>query len=304
MCYKWRLNTNNLCTIIIRRLLSLLLFLVVADISCADEQLFGYVQDAEVLPRGGRQIYQWVTHHQERIHGITSAQDYRTGLEYGFTNKLQGSLYLNARSFQVKDPIFLGLARLDSDQQYSDHNGAARFDGASFALKYNILTPFKPNLFGNIGLTFYVEPGYSKIFYLTGEEMFSPYLKMRVIIQRNFFEDRLIATLNIEDELVESTILGLVGYHNPGYNWYGGLSYLVHSNWYIGFEGTHRAEYLQKPVMWVGPNLHYAIKHWWFTLAWLTRVGRVSVNDNYTTEDFYLVDYKRNEFRLKIAFNF
>ncbi len=70
-----------------------------AKVSFADEQLFGYIQSAETIPQGGKQLYQWVTHRAGRSQGSFNAQDYRTEFEYGITDRLQGSLYVNARSF-------------------------------------------------------------------------------------------------------------------------------------------------------------------------------------------------------------
>ncbi len=302
-------------------------YFLAAIISCAaiaesfaDEQLFGYLQGAETIPQGGKQVYQWVTHRQQRSQGKFSAQDYRTEFEYGFTNKLQGSLYLNARSFHIKDsaPIEDGAAT------YRNRNDSIRFDGASAALKYNVLSPFKPNKFGDAGLALYIEPGYSTIFNVTGEEMQSPYIETKIIIQKNFLEERLVTAFNIENDFVKRRFVS--GSDNKWQNdfelnLYAGASYLVKPNWYLGFEGRYHSEYpqtqnvndfatmprygaRQQYAKWVGPNIHYTTRDWWFTFTWLTQVGSNATNNDHKKVNLYLVDHEKNEFRLKIAYNF
>lgn len=302
-----------------KALIFILPYIVIINIASADEQFFAYAQTAEVIPQGGKQIYQWITHRQGRSQGSFNAQDYRTEFEYGLTNRLQGSLYVNARSFHIKDSAPIE----DGEPTYPNRNDSIRFDGFSAALKYNILSPFIPNKLGNIGLAFYIEPGYARVFNVTGESMTTPYLETKIIVQKNFFEERLVAVFNIENDFVKRKIVGGDGLwqNDLELNFYAGLSYLVRSNWYIGFEGRYHSEYpqtydvssfatmprygfKQQHVMWVGPNVHYATKYWWFTLTWLTQIGGNATNNDYKSGNLYLVDHERNEFRLKIAYNF
>lgn len=295
-----------------KRLLVLTACVLFSQNAFADEQLFGYLQGSEVMPEGGKQLYQWATQRQGRSYGKFDAQDYRTEFEYGLTNKLQGSLYLNGRSFHSKNST------------YEDRNDALyRYDGVSAALKYNVLSPFKPNDYGNIGLALYVEPGYSTVFNVDGSAMNSPYVETKIILQKNFLEDRLVTAFNLENDFVKRQFrVGDRKWQNDlELNMYAGISYMVHSNWYLGLEGRYHSEYpqtydsngfntvprygfRQQYVKWVGPNVHYASKNWWFTFTWLTQVGGGGSNNDYANGNLYLIDHERNEFRVKIAYNF
>src|SRR5947207_10453981 len=64
----------------------------------ADERLFGYIQEAEVLPKGGREFEQWLTHRRGRTAGVFAAWDFREELEYGITDRATVAGYLNFRS--------------------------------------------------------------------------------------------------------------------------------------------------------------------------------------------------------------
>ncbi len=296
-----------------------LAFGLISQAAFADEQLFGYIQGAEVLPEGGKQLYQWVTHRQQRSQGTFSAQDYRTEFEYGITNNLQSSLYLNARSFHIKDSAPME----DGSPTYRNRNDTVRFDGVSAALKYNVLSPFKPNNFGDIGLALYIEPGYSTVFNVTGEDMSSPYVETKIILQKNFLEDRLVTAFNIENSFVKRKINQTDGkwQNDLELNLYAGISYLLRPKWYVGLESRYHSEYpqtenvnsmytvprygfRQQYVTWVGPNIHYTTKDWWVTLTWLTQVGGNATNNDHAKGRYYLVDHERNEFRVKIAYNF
>ena len=67
----------------------------------ADERFFTYVQDADVIPKGGWEFEQWVTFRKGYAGGDRDFNqylwDFREEMEYGFTNKLSGALYLNFR---------------------------------------------------------------------------------------------------------------------------------------------------------------------------------------------------------------
>src|ERR1044072_9600156 len=80
------------------RVLFLVLLLASLLAARADERLFTYVQEAEVLPRGGLEFEQWLTHRRDKADGVFAAWDFREELEYGLTDKLSGAGYLNFTS--------------------------------------------------------------------------------------------------------------------------------------------------------------------------------------------------------------
>src|SRR5437764_15481795 len=72
--------------------------LLTASAARGDERLFGYIQEAEVLPKGGREFEQWLTHRRGRTDGVFAAWDFREALEYGITDRATVAGYLNSRS--------------------------------------------------------------------------------------------------------------------------------------------------------------------------------------------------------------
>jgi len=51
----------------------------------ADERLFTYSYEAEVLPKGGVEFEQWLTHRRGKQDGVFAAWDFREELEFGLT---------------------------------------------------------------------------------------------------------------------------------------------------------------------------------------------------------------------------
>ena len=60
--------------------------LVVSIPAHGDENMFGYVYGSETLPKGGLELYQWVTRRDDKGQGTYRAYDFNTELEYGFTD--------------------------------------------------------------------------------------------------------------------------------------------------------------------------------------------------------------------------
>lgn len=268
----------------------------------ADENLFGYVTGAETLPQGAWEAYQWMTWREGKAAGDYSAQDYRTEIEHGITDKLSGALYLNYRGHQID-----GSAPVDEagDAEYPDLDRGLGFQGVQGALKYNFLSPYT----SPVGLSLYVEPGYSRIFKITGEKQNEYSLEFKFIAQKNFLDDQLIWAINLtpeferrkfdnsdewEDELaVEVTT---------------GLSYRFAPNWYAGLEGRYHSEYPEYGKrehfgVFLGPTIHYGDKKWWATATWLPQVYG-SPSDLVGDDNLHLGEHEAQEFRIKIGYNF
>lgn len=81
-------------------LLGLALVLVTAP-ARADEDLFAYTRNTDVLPKGAKEVELWATRRSGKGGGRYTAYDYRVELEYGFTDRLKGALYLNARQHDI-----------------------------------------------------------------------------------------------------------------------------------------------------------------------------------------------------------
>jgi opacity protein-like surface antigen len=299
-----------------------LLFLLLINPARADEQIFNYTYGAEVMPEGTSQIYQWVTQRSEKAEGSYQATDYRTEYEYGLTNRLQLSLYLDARSHFIE-----GSAPVEDDgmggsmDAYPDLNRKLGFDGVAAAFKYNILSPYIGN---GLGIAVYLEPGYSRIFKITGERMEQYSLEAKLIIQKNFLDDRLVTAINFTPEFEKRRFD-----NDPSRSWgdemafevTAGASYLVAPKWYVGLETRYHSEYPSKMendkfgenpkygtrehyAVFLGPTIHYATTKWWVTATWLPQLFGGMPDMKSGPFKKHLNEHEKNEFRLKIAYNF
>src|ERR1051325_3288746 len=134
----------------------------------ADERLFTYTYEAEVLPKGGVEFEQWLTHRRGKENGVFSAWDFREELEFGLTDKLTSAVYLNFRNTH-SDGV-PGVADEDTFE----------FKGVSSEWKYQLLNPnTKP-----VGVLAYAEATYN------GEEF---ELEEKIVLQKNFGEKWVLA---------------------------------------------------------------------------------------------------------------
>ncbi len=243
----------------------------------ADERLFTYVEEAEVLPKDGLEFEQWLTHRRGRANGVFAAWDFREELEYGLTDRLNVAGYLNFKDTHIQP----------TGQESED---TFEFEGISTELKYQLLNPnTKP-----IGVLLYGEATYN------GDEF---ELEEKLVLQKNFGE-KWVAAFNatLEEEWAftptdteEELTLELTG----------GLSYKLTPHWALGLEGRNVRKFpdfdSEKSSAWfVGPALHYGSSKWWATLTVLPQVaGRPD-----TRSGLNLDEHERIEVRLIAGINF
>ncbi len=258
----------------------------------ADENYFGYTYGSETLPKGHWEIYQWATARTGKADGSYRAVDLQTEFEHGFTDRLQGSLYLNAIKHRISGVTDFG----DRDQ--------LRFNGLQAALKYSLKSPYKDGY----GLAIYLEPGYKRYSAKSGERVDIFFLEPKLILQKNFLEDTLILAANFSGEFERE--------HNFDANEWeselelqfsAGLSYRFAPNWFVGaeflatsaFERMH-LDALGEYGIFAGPNLHYANKRWWATLTVLPQLS--GWPETKGSRD--LEHYEKLQVRLKVGINF
>lgn len=244
--------------------------------SNADERLFTYSYEAEVLPKGGVEFEQWITHQRDKKEGVFSRWDFREELEFGLTERLTSALYLNFR---------------DTSQRVGgmeDHE--FEFKGVSSEWKYQFLNPnTKP-----IGLL-----GYGELTY-NGTEL---ELEEKLVLQKNFGE-RWTAVLNAtveeewewEDDAEEREFT---------VEFTAGIAYRLNKNWAVGVEGRHHRVYEDwheelGHAWFVGPSLHYGSSKWWGTLTLLPQVA----GHPDTAHGLELDEHTKFEARLIIGYNF
>lgn len=273
----------------------------------ADENYFGYSYSAEVLPKGSLEVYSWTTWRTGKNGGSYNGFDLQQEIEYGFTDRLQGSLYLTENFFDV-NRVSLGEEEEEGGEGLLNEHGFG-FSGIKGELKYMLWSPYeKP-----IGIALYVEPGYSRIDHVTGERENAFFVETKLILQKNFLDDQLVTVLNITPELEYGKARGEKGRwgHELEFEVTGGVAYRLAPGWYLGLEGRYTSEYPDWPSnnhrefygVFVGPAVHYSAERWWFTLTVLPQVYG-SPQDEDGSSHLHLDDLERVETRLKVGYNF
>jgi len=268
-----------------------LVFVLAAGHARADEDIFAYTRNTDVLPKGAKELELWATRRSGKGAGRYTAYDYRVEMEYGFTDRLQGALYLNVNQLDVS-----GVPGFDDRRQ-------RRIDGFSNEWRYNILSAYKDGL----GLTLYFEPEYSRYSGRTGQERTEYAVETKLLLQKNFLEDQLIWAVNLNSELAREkegdevegeAVLGLSS----------GVGYRFAPGWYGGAEMDYRSVYpgLARREAWglfAGPTVHYAAKKWWATLTWLPQIKGGPI-DGALSSRLQLAEFEKSELRLRMGFNF
>lgn len=271
---------------------------LVFDEARADENLWGYLYGVDTLPKGGTEIYNWLTLRTGKGKGTYRGWDEMLELEHGFTDQFQASFYLKGRSHRIAG----GALEDDPDRKLA---GGLDFNGVNLAFKYNLLSVYK-DLFG---LSLYLEPSYSRIDKISGERMNQFGLENKIILQKNFFDDQLALGYNLTLE-PEWSKFKATGEHEKELELEHtfGISYRFAPKWFVGLEGRYHAEYPelkgpQEGAFFLGPNIHYAAEKWWFTFTFLPQLaGRPPTPGR--TRNLELEEHERYEFRLKIAWVF
>lgn len=271
----------------------------------ADENYFGYSYGSETLQRGKWELYSWTTGRFDKGIGSYSAFDLKQEVEYGVTDRFQIAL-----EWKENYTYFTGGA----GQESADSNTPVRrnrfsFVGNGLELKYALSSPYKDP----IGIALFVEPEYALTDSPSGDKFLEWEIETRLIAQKNFLEDRLIAVLNLTNETEwerprPSHGESFTANFKPEVT--AGLTYRFISNWFLGIETRYATELVDANIhnqeYWafsVGPALHYATGRWWATLTWLPQVAGWHA-DGSRSGSLDLNSHERNEIRLKIGFNF
>ncbi len=272
---------------------ALIAYAAFCDTVCADEHLFGFVRGAETLPAGHADLYQFTTLRAGKDTGIYRAWDFETEAEYGFTDKLQGSLSLLQNYFHLKD-----VTDLDDGNRY-------HFAGIEASSKYRLKSPFKDGY----GLAIRPEIGFRRYDDVGGLLEYELLAGATLIYQRNYFDDTLVFSANVGFDFTWGKKPAEQYDHEVLLDGRAGLSYRFASNWFAGIETTYHAEYpnfdlgtLEHLVVFTGPSLHYSARRWWMTLTWVYQVYGQEVDASVPHKAY--AEETRNEYRLKFGFNF
>lgn len=281
--------------------------LLCATVVHADENLLGYTVGAETLPKGTSEAYLHLTDHGQKRYGDYSAQTIRAEYEYGFTDRLSGAVYLNGyrHDYQCGE----GCAGALDEREIPGSKNSTKLSGISVELKKMLLSPYEDNL----GVSLYGELTHNAIDSITGDRGTGWELESKVIFQKPFMDGQLQWVNNLELEAESWKNKGESGTeYAVAPRWRTGVAYRFAPNWYIGGEGWIDVEMLN-PIgsswefdhwdSFFGPSIHYGGEKYWGTFTAVYQIaGSNEANDNSNGQ--HLADHEKNEFRLKLGYNF
>jgi hypothetical protein len=262
----------------------------------AHEEPFGYVKGAQTEAKGEWEVTQWTTARIGKQSGTYLGMDFATEVEYGLSDRLQVAAYLTA-NYHLLD------SATGSSEVFDDLDRFA-INGTSVELKYQVSNPFTQPW----GFALYVEPEFGTIEHVDGERIDEWGLEVILILQRNFFDHRLITSFNYvfepeweredgewENNLHMAWLLGASWQFNS--HWRAGLESRLHTE--FGNSNLNDSEFL---VLNLGPTLHYGSDRFYATLTVLPQIA--GWPDKHGTSGLHLDEHERVEVRLKLGLEF
>ena len=289
-------------------------FSIVSFAALAEESMFAFVYTTDLLPKGGKEIEQWVTWRHQKIGGYYDQLEGRTEFEYGLTDQLQVALYGNYAWTHAYHNGPFGATT--APEQFADFQvgpddrfNKSRFIGASGEAIYRILSPYTDP----IGLAVYIEPTIGRNFFE---------LENKIILQKNFFDDLLTLAFNFtwapEFRYLSTNADPTVSawQEETDINFGFGASYRFIENWSAGFEFLNEHEsnsfwfyHESNSGYYLGPTLHYGGERFFWTATALWQLPWASTHTD--TVPGALVhglvldnDFERFRFRLKAGYTF
>lgn len=289
----------------------------------ADEPIFGFTYTTDLLPKGKSEVEQWLTLRTKRPWGDYYVLEGKSEYSFGVTDAFQLSAYLeyawtdvhrNSVDRKTQPPETFAEQTVDEDRRFSK----AKFIGVSAEGIWRLLSPYTDPF----GLAILLEP--------TIWDDFVEF-ESRLILQKNFLDDRLVLGFNTT---LAQELRQLPGDKSAGpgtveatrhwdketdLNWSVGASYRFARNWSAGIEFINEREfselifwqgkYATNSAYYVGPTLHYGGKSMFFTLTFLDqlplgqdfanpRPGVVRGGRNYAD------DFERYRVRIKLGYFF
>ena len=255
-----------------KKLAVLISALAIATSAHAGEGLFGWLYTVDLQPKGTFEFEQKIDLTTGQAAGKYNLWKTKTGLEYGVTNDLQITGYLNGYSVNANknytncdgaSPCTGGFGVPGSA---SDHAfNKTQFEGASVEAIWRLTNP----VVDPVGVGLYLEASKGK---------FADAIETRLLLQSNFLDDRLILSMNVIAEREKYKFDGIA--QESMIDVLYGAAYRFMPKWYAGIEGRFHNDYVgynfdshTQRAHFIGPSLHYAEKDWWATAAWRYQLG-------------------------------
>jgi hypothetical protein len=279
----------------------------------AAESQFAFIYTTDLLPKGEKEIEQWVTWRHDKIAGIFNLVEGRTAVEYGVSDSFQLALYASYAWKEAAQNGPNGVTTPPEQFLYdtpkpNDYYSATRFIGGSLEGIYRVLSPYVDPL----GLALYLEPTFGPQF---------TEFEAKIILQKNFLDDLLTFDFNFT-YAPEYRLVGIPGslattwQEETDTNYYFGGSYRFISNWSAGFEFLNEHEYNSydfshesNNASFIGPSIHFGGKDFFATLVFLKQLPWATENSD--TVNGAVIggrsfdnDFEMYRLRLKLGFYF
>ena len=261
-----------------------------------DEQFLGFTRGAETLPQDRTLLYQFVTLRTGKSEGSYYGADFQTEIQHGFTDKFQASLSIVNH--------YLDNYGVNGKRDALPDQNDFHFGGIKAAAKYRVLSTFEDPL----GFALRLESGYLWHDAASGLSQHEFVVAPEADLQKDFRDDTLICALNLGPQLAWGQ-QPEAQYRELALQSAAGLVYRFAPNWYVGAEGTLRAEYpnfdfnnFEHVVVYAGPSLHYSAQRWWVTLTWVYQVWGNGVGEPADGRTYK--EETNQQIRLKVGFNF
>ncbi len=232
-----------------------LLFLAVLVVPCgsayANDRLFTYSYDTKVAAADETEFEQWATLKSGHEHGDYVNWEFRSELEYGFSDKLQGSLYLNLEHTREALP---------------GESESEEFEFKSFSAEgiYQITHP-RTDV---IGTALYLEVASDGLDYS---------LEPKLLISKDIDNWEFVFNAIYEAEWTREDNQTL---KEAELQFTSGLAYQFNRQWAAGFELRNLRDYPdgldlggEEFFAWfLGPVVHYQQRAWWITATILPQI--------------------------------
>lgn len=290
-------------------LTSAVLGLCLPAVAHADENLLGYNAGAETLPKGSAEIYVINTLRSGKGRGEYSAVDTEIEGEYGVTDRISLSAAAHLLTIDTKGLTIDGYLPKPIDK-------GPRFAGLEIKGKFNVLSP----ALDNFGLAIITSAEWKRLDPHSGQKKTEYEGKVVLAAQKYFMQGQLIWVGNFGMKAGVADRAAIDG-QPEDFDWPTdpeaeieltagtGLSYRVAPNWFIGAEMQYATEFetevgQERWSLFAGPSIHYGGKKIWATLTWFPQLKGGGEKYEGQTGSLHLIEKTKNEFRLKLGYNF
>jgi hypothetical protein len=276
----------------------------------AGEGFFSRAYTTETVPAKHFELEQTARYRQTRSFGSYQAADFLTEVEYGVTDDLQAAFYVKSGYMDARGAPDDNLPEGQTDTGFNAKSFFIESYAAEFI--YRAMNPFTDPF----GLAFYLEPEYVLHDLHNSRQEYNGFSnEMRILVQKNFFDDQLILAYNL---VLEIEYYRYAGHSEPfqgelDWNNELGLTYRFFPNWYGGWEFRNHNETgnfwsHDHSVYWTGPVVHYGGQKVWATLGMLMQVygtpTGVQDGQNLGEDHLFLHSHEKWELTAKLGIPF